>query len=113
MKTLALVASCLVAGLIAGSTQAAPDAQPPMNDFNFAFYICDGGASFMMAYDASPPTSAAVTTNDDSRTRHLKRAPDDSGARFEGEGVTFWTDGKAVRVKGTQKPYPNCKLKPG
>ena len=113
MKTLALVSACLVAGLMAGPTLAAPDSQPPMNDFNFAFYICDGGASFMMTYDASPPTSARITTNDDNRTRQLKRASDDAGARFEGEGVTFWTNGKTVRVHGTQKPYPNCKLKPG
>lgn len=113
MKTLPFVATCLVAGLIAGPSLATPGTQPPMNDFNFAFYICDGGASFMMAYDANPPTSASMTTNDDNRTHQLKRVPDDTGARFEGEGVTFWTDGKIVRVQGAQKPYPNCKLKAG
>ena len=113
MKTLTLVSACLVAGLVAAPSLAAPDVQPPMNDFNFAFYICDGGASFMMTYDANPPTGASMTTNDDNRTRQLKRAPDDTGARFQGEGGTFWTDGKVVRVQGTHKPYPNCKLKPG
>ena len=113
MKTLPLVAACLACGLVATSAWAASGPQPPMNDFNFAFYICDGGASFMMAYDANPPTGAAITTNDDNRTRQLKRVPDDTGARFQGEGVTFWTDGKSVRVQGTQKPYPNCRLKSG
>ncbi len=113
MKTLPIVVACIAVGLIAQPTNAALGAQPPMNDFNFAFYICDGGASFMMTYDANPPTSASMTTNDDNRTRQLKRAADNTVARFEGDGVTFWTDGKVVRVQGTRKPYPNCKLKAG
>jgi membrane-bound inhibitor of C-type lysozyme len=101
----ALAASCAVA-------QPAP-MQPPMNDFNQAFYKCDGGGAFMMSYDSDQPTTAEMAANDDNKHHALKRTPSPSGVQFTGGGVKFWTDHKTVIVEGTKTAFKNCKTKPG
>jgi membrane-bound inhibitor of C-type lysozyme len=91
----------------------APEAQPPMNDFNQAFYRCEGGGAFMMSYDSDQPTSAEMATNGEVQHHKLKRAPSASGVQFSGGGVKFWTDGKSTIVEGTKSPFKNCKTKVG
>jgi membrane-bound inhibitor of C-type lysozyme len=83
-----------------------------MNQFSQAFYRCDNGGAFMMSYDGSEePQDAKMTTSNDNKSYQLKRAPAASGVQFSGGKVTFWTDGKAVRVEGTQTAFHNCKTK--
>jgi membrane-bound inhibitor of C-type lysozyme len=91
----------------------APEAQPPMNDFNQAFYRCEGGGAFMMSYDSDQPTTAEMAANDDNKHHALKRTPSPSGVQFTGGGVKFWTDHKTVIVEGTKTAFKNCKTKPG
>ena len=105
----------LAVGVLAAGQAVAqpPSMQPPMNDFNQAFYKCEGGGAFMMSYDADQPTSAEMATNGDSKHHALKRTPSPSGVQFTGGGVKFWTDGKTVVVEGTKTPFKGCKTKTG
>jgi hypothetical protein len=108
------VGAVFAAGLAMSPATATTTGQPPMNDFDEAFYNCDDGVSFMLTYDDNPATKASMTTNTGGgRKYQLTRGATDTGAQFEGEGVRFWTDGKTVRVEGTAKPFRNCKLKAG
>ena len=73
----ALLRMGVLAALIsaAGPALAQPaPMRPPMNDFDQAFYRCDGGEAFMMTYDADEPTSAEMVTNSDQRHYKMKRA---------------------------------------
>jgi len=115
-----LVLSCLVmgVGMLAGSAAAQPAAapaaggmKPPMNDFNQAFYRCDGGGAFSMSYDSDDPQKAEMTTNDDNRPHELKRTPSSSGVQFSAGAMRFWTDGKTVVAEGTKTAFKNCKMK--
>ena len=115
MGTLSGLAAVLGAAAIAMSSggdaqaQAAP-MQPPMNDFNDAYYLCDGTA-FLIAYDSETPTQAKLTTSNHNKEFELKRTPSPSGVAFEGGAVKFWTDGKSVTVAGTPDKFTNCKRK--
>lgn len=109
---LALGAVALVVVLRPTLALAAPSSQPPMNAFNSAYYVCDSGGQFAVSYDSGKPKSARLTTSNNSKTYDLKRRPVQSGAEFAGAGVTFWTDGKDVRVSGTAIPLANCKRRP-
>ncbi len=117
MKGLSMVGAALAAGLIGAPTMAAPSGgssiQPPMDGFNDAFYTCDNGRAFLIAYDSETPANATMTTNDNDRRYALKRTPADTGVQFTGEAAKFWTDGKSVVVEGTDARYRNCKLKSG
>lgn len=42
-------------GLIAGDPMAEPALQPPMNEFDYAFYECANGVAFQMTYDSDTP----------------------------------------------------------
>ena len=83
-----------------------------MNSLQFAFYDCDAGA-FEIDYDSETPTQATLVTSDHNRRYELKRSASGNGVQFSGAGVTFWTDGKKVRVEGTSARLDNCKLKHG
>ena len=115
MNALPIVCAALSLSLVAAPARAQPaaTAQPPMNDFTQAFYMCDGGLAFMMSYDSEQPTKADMMTNDDGRHYALKRATAPSGVQFSGGGARFWTDGKAVVVEGTKASFKNCKIKSG
>jgi membrane-bound inhibitor of C-type lysozyme len=104
----AAVALALVAGQ--ALSQPAP-MQPPMNDFDQAFYRCDGGEAFMMTYDDEHPTQAEMVTNSDQRHYKLKRAEAKSGVEFSGGGAKFWTDGKTVSGETPKAAFKNCKIK--
>ena len=101
----------------AAPAPAAPAApagmQPPMNDFDSAFYNCADGWAFQMSYDSEKPTSATMTTNADGKSFTLTRSADAAGGgvAFAGGPIKFWTDGRAVRVEGTAQPLKNCTLK--
>ena len=107
MRSLPLAVALSATGLIAGPAMAA---QPPMNNFNEAFYACDGGA-FLMSYDSNRPDTATMTTSNNNKQYMLKRAPVAQGFQFTGAGVKFWTDGEKVTVEGTEQTYANCKMK--
>lgn len=87
--------------------------QPPMNDFNQAFYKCDGGGAFMMSYSADDVAKAEFSGNDGGKPHELKRVPSKDGAEYTGGGVRFWTDGKTVVVEDAKAPFKNCKMKAG
>ena len=112
MTRLCITTSALAAALFAwSSAQAGTLKQPPMSDFNTAFYNCDNGAAFAVSYDSRAPKTATVTTSNNNRQYTLTRTPVADGVQFTGGGVRFWTDGKAVTVEGTQARYEGCKLK--
>ena len=111
MKTFPILCAALASAAVAGSALAAPDAQPPMNQFSQAFYRCDNGGAFMMSYGSNAPQQAQMTTSNDNKTYELKRTPAATGVEFSGGKIVFWTDGKAVRVQGTQLTFRNCKTK--
>jgi membrane-bound inhibitor of C-type lysozyme len=112
--TSSIVKSWLVAGggilgaLIAGAA-AAP--QPPMDNFNNAFYVCDSDHTFLVSYDSDTPTSATMTTNGDKKAYTLKRDAAPSGFQFTDGTAKFWTDGSSVKVEGTPERFQNCKRK--
>jgi membrane-bound inhibitor of C-type lysozyme len=105
--------AALAFSLAAGSAVAQATLQPPMNDFNQAYYRCDGGAAFMMTYESDQPATAEMAANDDNKHHELKRSPSPAGVQFTGGGVKFWTDGKTVVVEGTKSSFKNCRTKPG
>jgi membrane-bound inhibitor of C-type lysozyme len=127
MKVLSVVAAVLAACVISPAALAdtppatnapAPPAapagmQPPMNDFDSAFYNCADGWAFQMSYDSETPTSATMTTNANGKTYTLKRSADTSGGgvTFADGPTKFWTDGRSVRVEGTAQPMRDCHLK--
>ncbi len=110
MKTWLMIGLVLAAGVIGGPARA--DAKPPMNDFNEAFYVCEGDHNFLISYDSDTPTAATLKSNDD-KTYALKRTTADNGAAFAGDGAKFWTDGKGVTVEGTATRLLACKRKGG
>ena len=66
-----------------------------------------------MSYDSEDPQSATLAGNHDGKRHQLKRAPSETGVQFSGDHVTFWTDGKTVRVDGATAPFKNCRMKAG
>jgi len=104
-------ATAVFLALAAGPALAQPaPMQPPMNDFDQAFYRCDGGEAFMMTYDADQPTAAEMVTNSDQRHYKLKRGEPKSGVEFSGGGARFWTDGKTVAGETPKAAFKNCKI---
>ena len=109
MRALAAVTLALAAG---GPALAQPAAmQPPMNDFDQAFYRCDGGEAFMMTYDSEQPQKADMVTNSDNRHYQLKRTEPKNGVEFSGGGAKFWTDGKSASMESSKGSFKNCKTK--
>jgi len=111
MKALPMVGAVLAAGLVGRAAMAGPAMQPPMNDFNDAFYTCEDGHAFMISYDSDRPTTATMTTSDDNKQYALKRDPVASGVQFSGDAASFWTDGKQVRVEGVNAHLRDCQRK--
>ena len=89
---------------------APPKLQPPMNQFDFAFYVCEGKA-FQISYDSDTPKSATLTTSDNNKQYDLTRKAVPDGVEFASGPVRFWTDGKKVVVEGTASPMQDCKMK--
>lgn len=111
MKALPMVGSVLAWGLISAQASADPQKQPPMNDFDFAFYTCAGGDAFQVSYDSDTPSKATLATNNNNKRYELARKQVDQGVEFSKGGVKFWTDGKTVVFQGTPAQYRDCKLK--
>lgn len=101
---------CLAAMAAAGSAAAADAMQPPMNEFNDAYYLCDG-AAFLISYDSETPTKATLTTSDHNKAYELKRAESPTGVTFTDGTLKFWTDGKTVTVAGSPAKFTNCRRK--
>ena len=112
MKAMVLARAALAAGLMSAPAMAAPVAQPPMNDFRQAFYNCDDNAAVLMAYDATKPKAATMTTSGN-KEHALKRVASPTGVQFSNATIKFWTDGEAVTVEGVETPLTNCKRKAG
>jgi membrane-bound inhibitor of C-type lysozyme len=109
MNAWPMVAAALAAGAMATKAVAEEPAQPPMNDFYQAFYICEAGA-FLIEYDSDKPSTATLVTGNNKRIA-MKRTSAPSGVRFAGGAARFWTDGKAVTVEGSGAPFRNCRMK--
>ena len=97
--------------LVSASALAAPPAQPPMNAFYSAFYLCADGGAFAVSYDSETPTTATITTNDHNKEYVLKRTPDANGVQFSNGGVRFRADGRSAVLEGARQPLKDCKLK--
>ena len=110
MNAWPIVAAALAAGAMATGALAEEPAQPPMNDFLQAFYVCEG-AAFLIEYDSDKPATATIVTGNNKKVE-MKRIPAPSGVRFTAAAAKFWTDGKAVTVEGSAAPFKNCRLKP-
>jgi membrane-bound inhibitor of C-type lysozyme len=110
MKLLGAVPAVLFGAALSTPCLAAPK-QPPMDQFNNAFYTCDGGGAFLMSYDSSKPNAATMTTSNNNRKFELKRSAVSDGVQFAGGPVKFWTDGKSVTVEGTELPLQHCSTK--
>jgi membrane-bound inhibitor of C-type lysozyme len=93
------------------ATAAARSMQPPMNDFDFAFYTCDGAGAFQVSYDSETPKTATLTTNENNKRYVLNRQPSADGVQFAGGAAKFWTDGRKVVVEGAARPLQNCRRK--
>ena len=113
MKALTMVGGALGGCLVAASAAGAPSMQPPMNNFNSAFYDCASGGAFLIAYDSDTPTTATMTTSDSNKQYVLTRKPAPDGVQFTNGPARFWTDGKTVVVEGTSQPLKGCKMKSG
>ena len=85
--------------------------EPPMDDFNNAFYQCNEPGAFLVSYDSDKPTSATITTANNNKNYSLQRTSSESGVLFSGGAVKFWTDGKTTTLTGTETTYKNCALK--
>jgi membrane-bound inhibitor of C-type lysozyme len=107
----ALARAALAVNFVSVPALAAPAKQPPMNDFYQAFYNCDGGAAFLVAYNSNRPNSATITTSNNNKSYTLKKVQSAEGFQFDGPPVKFWTDGEKVTVEGTEIPFQNCKMK--
>lgn len=110
MKALTMVSSVLVWCLYAPLTATASPKQPPMNNFNFAFYTCDGGDAFQVAYDSDTPKTATLTTNTNSRPYVLTRTSDEA-MRFAKGAIRFEPNGRTAVIEGAKAPLKGCKLK--
>jgi membrane-bound inhibitor of C-type lysozyme len=105
-----LTVACLAAVCVAGPVAAAPPKlQPPMNAFDFAFYVCEGRGSFQITYDSEAPKTATMTTSDNNKAYVLTRKAVANGVEFADGAVRFWTDGRKVVVEGTATPMQDCK----
>jgi membrane-bound inhibitor of C-type lysozyme len=115
MKVWSMFIAALGACALSPAAVADTPAQPPMNDFDSAFYTCADGWAFQMSYDSETPKTATMTTNVDGKSYTLTRAdsPAGGGVAFASGPTRFWTDGKAVRVEGLGQPVKDCKLKTG
>lgn len=113
MKTLIMAGASFAATLIGTAATAAPSTQPPMNNFEYAFYTCDNGGAFQISYDSRTPSTAKMTTSNNNKQYTMKRTDDADGVQFTNGSTKFWTDGKSVLVEGTEAPLQNCKLKAG
>jgi membrane-bound inhibitor of C-type lysozyme len=110
MKVLGALTAILL-GLAVSTPSLAATKQPPMDQFNNAFYTCDAGGAFLMSYDSAKPDTATMTTSNNNKKYALKRADVSDGVQFSDGTVKFWTDGKKVTVEGTQLPLQNCTTK--
>jgi membrane-bound inhibitor of C-type lysozyme len=110
MNTWPVIAAALVAGAMATRVAAEEPAQPPMNDFYQAFYVCEGSA-FLIEYDSDKPSTATMVTSNNNKRVAMKRIPASTGVRFSGSAARFWTDGKAVTVEGSAAAFKNCRMK--
>jgi membrane-bound inhibitor of C-type lysozyme len=110
MKVLGALPVMLL-GLAMSTPSLAATKQPPMDQFNNAFYTCDAGGAFLMSYDSAKPNGATMTTSNNNKKYSLKRTDASDGVQFTDGTVKFWTDGKKVTVQGTQVPLQNCATK--
>jgi len=108
-----MVGAVVAMGVSAAPSMATTSPQPPMNDFNQAFYICQNNSAFIVSYDSADPQTATLTTSNNNRSFALKRTPAPTGVQFSADAVKFWTDGKTVQLQGTAAHYQDCKIKTG
>lgn len=111
MKAVSVVPVVFAVATIASAAFAASPPEPPMNNFESAYYTCDGGGSFQVEYDSGTPKSAKMTTSDQDKQYDLTRKTVSEGVKFSNSAVNFWTDGKKVLVGGTSIPLKDCTLK--
>src|SRR3569623_531581 len=109
MKGAALVL-IMSAGVIVAPAIAAAADQPPMGQFNAAYYTCDEGQAFQISYDSKSPKKATITTSNNNARYKLKRQSGDAAAFSDGTGSVSLT-GQAATVAGTQLKLTGCKLK--
>jgi len=113
MKLRPMFGAALSMSVFAAPSMAALSAQPPMNDFNQAFYICQNNTAFMVTYDSDTPQTATLTISANNKTYTLTRLPAATGAQFSVGAIKLSTDGKAAQLEGTAAHFQNCRIKGG
>ena len=109
-KTLAIGLFAMGAATLANAPLAMAE-EPPMNNFNSAYYSCDNDAAFQVNYDARRPKEAELTTSNNNKTYTLKRTPAKDAATFAADAVKFSVKADGVTVEGTEIALQNCKRK--
>ncbi len=97
--------------LVIAAGSAAASAQPPMGQFDGAFYTCDQGQAFQIGYDSRSPTKATLTTSNNNARYALKRADGAGGPQFSNGTVNITLVGDQATVAGTALKLTGCKLK--
>ncbi|HSV04740.1 MAG TPA: hypothetical protein VLI41_16205 [Phenylobacterium sp.] len=111
MKALPMIGGVLVWSLWSSAAMSEAPKQPPMNNFNFAFYTCAQGGAFQVDYDSATPKEATLTTSNNNTRYVLTRGSGDEGVQFSKGAVTLRTSGRTALVEGTKIPFKDCKLK--
>ncbi len=110
MKGSSLI-SIAAAVAAASGTALAASAEPPMGQFNGAFYACDQGQAFQLSYDAPAAKIATLTTSNNNHRYNLKRVSSSAGPQFSDGTVSVSISGEGATVQGTQLKLTGCKLK--
>ena len=111
MKVLPMVGGALVWALLSSPAVSQAAKQPPMNDFNSAFYTCESGGAFAVAYDSATPTQVTLTTSNNNKQYTLPRSASEDQLQFGKGAVKFRLVGQTAVVDGTKLALKNCKLK--
>lgn len=111
MKALTMVGGVLVLSLLSSPAISKAVDQPPMNDFNSAFYTCASGGAFEVSYDSATPSHATLTTSHNNTRYVLTRASAGPAIQFAKGAVRFRTTGQTALVQGTRVPLRDCRLK--
>jgi membrane-bound inhibitor of C-type lysozyme len=98
-------------GLLAAVAASADPAQPPMGQFDGAYYTCDQGQAFQISYDSRKAKKATLTTSNNNHRYKLDRVNGAAGPRFSNGSVNISVVGEGAQVQGTVIPLTGCKLK--
>lgn len=89
--------------LMAACTAGAPSVvrEPPVQAFAYDCECIDAAVRFTSETSATLQVSGG--------TAQLERVPSGSGAKYTGQGYTFWDKGDRAILETPDEIYPNCR----